>query len=336
MTEHRPLQVLVCPLKWGLGHATRCVPIVRELLKQGFEVTLAASGGPLAFLKTEFPDLPFIEFPGFSPEYSKRKAMVWHMMKAIPTFLRAIYKEHQRLNEIQNEQEFDVVISDNRYGLWNRKAESILVIHQLTIKAPGVLRWIEPLLWLINKLLMINFNQVWVPDSEGADNLSGDLSHKFPLNKKIRFIGPLSRFTVLSNANQSEKKDGILAIVSGPEPQRSIFQNLLEKQLSTLDTKSTLICGNPSSKEEVRKTGNLTVFPHLDSDSLFRKMQETSLVISRSGYSTLMDMAVVGGKALFIPTPGQTEQEYLARLHQKSGKTHYRNQNETDLEKDIP
>jgi uncharacterized protein (TIGR00661 family) len=335
MTGNKPKHVLVCPLNWGLGHAARCTPVIHELLKQGFSVTIAADGPPLAFLKTEFPDLPVIEFPGCSPEYAPGKAMVWKMIKSIPGFLKGIWKEHHLLDKLLKTESFDLVISDNRYGLNNRKSESILIIHQLMIKTPRRMIWAEPLLWLVNRFLMRKFDQVWVPDFAGPNNLSGDLSHKYPVSAKVKFIGPLSRFIFIEEEKDSPGKEDILAIVSGPEPQRSIFENILKEQLSAYGHPAALVSGKPTVNMVENCINKLTIYPHLDSYSLYLKIKEAPLIISRPGYSTLMDLSFIGGKALFIPTPGQTEQEYLAWELLKEGVAYSTSQRNMNLEQDI-
>jgi uncharacterized protein (TIGR00661 family) len=329
MEKISTINVLVCPLNWGIGHATRCVPVIRELEKKGFRVIIGADGLPLEFLRQEFSDLQFCRFPGFTPSYPKNGSMFIKMLLQIPAFISGIIREHQFLENLVRDFDISLVISDNRYGVWHKKVKSILIIHQIMIKAPKWIRFSEPLLYLINRLMISRFDECWIPDSPGKDNLSGDLSHKYPLPRNARFVGPLSRF----KPKTGERKTGgfILALISGPEPQRSIFEGILTRQLSGLNLPCTILTGKPGSSAQTQLSDNVTLVPHLPTNELQNLLYSASAIICRSGYSTIMDLAATGAKALFIPTSGQTEQEYLAAYHEQEGNFTFMRQNETDL-----
>jgi UDP:flavonoid glycosyltransferase YjiC (YdhE family) len=157
------MKVLVCPLNWGLGHATRCVPLVRRLLADGHEVVLVSDGFPLEFLRQQFPELRFIELPSYSIRYSAGKTQVLAMLWNLPGVIYGIYKEHKWLKNLLQREHFDQVISDNRFGLWNRKIKSIYMTHQLMIKMPFALKWLEPLAWLLHRLLILQYDECWIP-----------------------------------------------------------------------------------------------------------------------------------------------------------------------------
>ena len=182
-------KVLVCPLNWGLGHATRCVPIIREQLAAGNEVVICADGYPLEFLRQEFPALRTIELPSYPIRYSKRKSQVMAMLRFLPILLKGIYVENKWLKKLLRQEHFDVIISDNRFGLWNRDIHSIYITHQVMIKMPKGLKWLEPIGYAMHRQIINKFNECWIPDFAENGGLSGDLSHKYELPANAKFIG---------------------------------------------------------------------------------------------------------------------------------------------------
>jgi len=304
--------ILVCPLDWGIGHATRCVPLIKELRSRDVDVIIGAGGRSLAFLQQEFPALKFIKFPGYSFTYPQRGSMTLKMLFQLPAFLSGIKKEHKRLESLIEEYQIDVVISDNRFGLWTKKVPCIFITHQVFIRSTAGLKFLEPMLYRINKQYHTRYSEVWIPDFEGKENLSGDLSHLRLLTGNYSYIGPQSRFAGLETDKKPEIKYDILVLISGPEPQRTMLYEKISTQLSEINAKSVIVEGKPEKLKIKKQSDNITVFSHLETEKLFQLIQESDLIISRPGYSTIMDLAVLGKKAVFIPTPGQTEQEYLA------------------------
>lgn len=302
-------KVLLAPLDWGLGHATRCIPIIWDLKEKGNIVVIAAEGKTKAVLLQEFPDLPVIDLKGYRVSYSESWGIPAAIFFQLPKMFTRIVQEHVWLSKVIDENKFDVVISDNRFGLWSNKAESIFITHQLNIKVP----LFEGLVNVINHWFIRKYHQCWVPDYADS-KLAGDLSRNTSQLKNILYIGPLSRFKA------REKKEGIykyaaLAIVSGPEPYRSIFENEMLNEFQKLGKPCLILQGKP---EENKKTqlGLVEVISHV-STALFRQyVEESEVVYARSGYSTIMDLHVLKkDKVRYYPTPGQTEQEYLAILH---------------------
>lgn len=334
--QPEPLRILISPLDWGLGHASRCIPVIRLLLEAGHNITLAGSGRSLMLLQKEFPELESIALQGFSPIFKKSAAMTFQLLLMLPAFIRMIAKENHELNKLVKQYNFDLVISDNRYGLRNKNIKSIILTHQVMVKAPWWLKFAEYPLYLISKFLINRFDECWIPDYKSPPGLSGDLSHKYAVPANAVFIGPLSRFTDSKHPKGQQNKEGkITAIISGTEPQRSNFEDLVIRQLAELNTEATMISGKPESIENTRDQGNLTILPHAIVDETRALIEESSLVICRSGYSSIMDLEAMEAKALFVPTPGQTEQQYLAGLHQKLGNALWRNQKELILKSDI-
>lgn len=299
-------RILVAPLDWGLGHATRCIPIIRELISQGAEVILGADNLPLKLLRMEFPDLEYIEFPGLQIQYPSKNSMMINMAFQANKFLQSISEEKEFLHSVIPNYAIDAVISDNRYGVYSKNIPSIFITHQLFIKLPigGLL-----LKKIVNNYIS-NFDECWIPDFKEKNNLSGTLSHKKNLPENYTFIGPLSRFKEAQDNILLKRK--LMIILSGPEPTRSTFENRLLKQLENVQYKVLLVRGIPEELDPKRHNKNVQVIPMLTSKEMNTEIIHSETILCRAGYSSIMDLAKVGKKAILIPTHGQTEQEYLA------------------------
>ena len=307
------MKILICPLNWGLGHAARCVPIIRRLTDEGNEITMVADGFPLEFLRHEFPELAFIEYASYPIRYSEGKSQIGAMIRRFPKIILKIISEHRWLKKRLKTEHFDKIISDNRFGLWNKNAHSVYITHQLMIKTPKGLKFLEPIVWRFHRFFILKYDECWIPDYEGEKNLSGDLAHKYPLPKNAKFIGSLSRFSLLKNIAPNTEFQ-IVAVLSGVEPQRSIFEKELIKCFENCIKKTLIVQGKPQAEKQIRTIQNLTIVSHLETSELASVLLGAEQIISRSGYSTIMDLDTLNclHKAEFIPTPGQTEQEYLA------------------------
>lgn len=429
------INVLICPLDWGLGHATRCIPIIRELINHNANIMIAADGSSSELLQKEFPGLKHLYLHGYRIKFSKYLPVGVRLAIDVPRILLRIIKEHIRLAQLIKDHDIDMVISDNRYGLWSKKAYSIFITHQPNIIPPSPLEFSTPLLRQVTRFFISKYNECWIPDLESVDNLSGKLSHGYLLPSNVRFIGLLSRFdkeadavlkrTVMDSAPQEDRTDktsalqeegtgnifdelteetvtnsasqaykveststpqeektgkafdplsdetitesdtkiirtsttsapmkeekakesafltnesvtasdtktdetkrtqaaiavgptkryDIVAIISGPEPHRSIFENKLIHELQEYPVKSLLLRGITGIGQNKRTIKHLTIVDHLTADELGAVLMTGPVVICRAGYSTLMDLAFTGNRLICIPTPGQTEQEYLA------------------------
>lgn len=315
------LKVLVCPLDWGIGHATRCVPVIRQLLKNQHSVTLAADGRSYDFLHDYFPELELIRFPGMKISYPRKRSMALKMFLKSPALITSIYDEHNLLKEIIREKHIDVVISDNRFGLWSKEAYSVYMTHQVMIKAPRKLMWLEPLLHRFHGWFIKKYDECWVPDLPGEINLSGGLGHKYPLPRNGHFIGLLSRFSG-DGADVGRISTGpdVLILLSGPEPQRTILENLILEEIQRIKAGDVIILrGMPGETGESPSLPGVRMINHLPDPELTTMIRGANIIICRPGYSTLMDLAALGRTAVLIPTPGQTEQEYLATFLSAGG-----------------
>ncbi|GAB1405848.1 hypothetical protein MASR1M74_30300 [Lentimicrobium sp.] len=214
---------------------------------------------------------------------------------------------------IVQQHKVDAIISDNRYGLWYSKVYCVFITHQLNIISPFLPRLINPALAALVRYFVKKFDECWIPDYQGKVNISGKLSHGRPIPVNARFIGPLSRFRLQNKSESKVLSFDLVAIVSGPEPQRTIFKNRLLEQLPIPGVRSLVISGIPGNTQIAIREDGLYEAGHLDAETLFNILASKPVVICRAGYSTLMDIEVTGNPALLIPTPGQTEQQYLAQ-----------------------
>lgn len=308
--RRRKPRILVAPLDWGLGHATRCIPIIRELQRQDCEVLLAGEGAQAALLKNEFPSLELLPLKGYRIRYSKSGiGLFWGMINQIPQINKAIRFERQWLNDTVKEYRLDAVISDNRYGFHNKSVFSVFITHQLLIKTycGG---WTERILQRKNYKHINHFSECWIPDNENENNLAGILSHPVKKPKTpFQYIGWLSR---MKKENISSEKDHLLFLLSGPEPQRTILENIIVEQIAHYPQTATIVRGLPGAASMIPSTNSLKFYNHLPVDDLGKEMERAEIIIARSGYSTIMDIVKLQKKSILIPTPGQTEQEWLA------------------------
>lgn len=322
--------ILICPLNWGLGHAARCVPIIRALLELEHNPIIAADKAPLAFLQKEFPNLTFIKLPGFEPTYSKGDSQIFKLLTSIPNALKNFRKEHIAIEKIVDDYNIDVIISDNRFGCWNKKVRSIYITHQLHIQVPKVVKWTSPIINHLHKSYIKKYDELWIPDINATPSLSGDLSHPSDVKIKSRYIGFLSRFS--SEIENEIKAIDHLVILSGPEPQRTIFENIIIKQAHETNDKIVILRAKPDSDALPNNIpSNVTLFNHVDDESFAKTVAKARNIICRGGYTSLMDLINLNRNAYLVPTPGQTEQEYLAEYLTKKGLFNYCKQKDFKL-----
>jgi predicted glycosyltransferase len=339
--DAKMLKVLVAPLDWGLGHATRCIPIIKEFINQRCTVIIAAAGAQKALLQEEFPDLSFVETPGFRIKYGKNRAFtLLKIIFTVPKILIGIKRENQWLQRFAEQEGIDLVISDNRFGLYGGVSRSVFITHQLAIRSSlgCIADW---LLQRMNYRFIRRFSVCWVPDVEGVDNLAGKLSHpgKMPA-VEVRYIGWLSRLTAFPKAVTGEEGGegavDLLILLSGPEPQRNLLEEIVLAQLSAGMGRVVLVRGLLRVGGGLTPVDDgLTIFDYLPARELSRVIGRSRIVLARSGYSTVMDLVRLGRKAVYIPTPGQPEQEYLGDYLAKKGLGVCMQQRGLDLRKAI-
>jgi UDP-N-acetylglucosamine transferase subunit ALG13 len=311
---NKKLNILICPLEWGLGHAARMIPVAKLLHERGHNVTIGAGAQHLSFFKAELPSLSFIEFPGFKPSYSRVLPQYLVMLIKTPLLVFHIISEHKRLNKLIADNQIDIVISDNRFGLWNKKITCVYVTHMLCIPFPWPFRFLEITGILIHRYIINKYSFCFVPDLPGDLNLSGRLSHNLNLPENVIYTGILSRFSMSDHSRGSNfiTPPHITIILSGPEPQRTILETKLRNELIDSEDSIVILKGKPGIDESEQTDANIISYNHLCSMEMADVLRTSKGIISRSGYTTIMDLASLGCSALLIPTPGQTEQEYLA------------------------
>ncbi len=298
-------RILVAPLNWGLGHATRCIPIINALIKQGFVPVIASDGVALSLLRKEFPNLSSIELPSYNVTYAKNgKFFKLKLIKDSPKLLKAIKAEKKAVKDILEHNDIAGIISDNRLGVRNKKVPTVFITHQLNVLS-GSTTWFST---KMHQKFIKKFDVCWVPDAEGEINLSGKLGHVKTFDIPTKYIGPLSRFTPTAN----ETKNDLMVLLSGPEPQRTLLEKKLFSELKNYKGKVVFVKGVMETEQSIQIIGNMSIYNFMTSALLEKTINESALVVSRSGYTTLMDLAKLNKKAFFIPTPGQFEQVYLA------------------------
>ena len=299
-------KIIVAPLNWGLGHASRCVSIIRFLLKNNFTPIIASDGSALFFLQKEFPDLEFLELPSYHISYSKN--LKWSLFLQIPKVLKAVKKERTVITDFIQKNDVVGIISDNRFGVRSSKTPSIYITHQINVSS-GISTFLTS---RIHQKIIAKFDECWIPDTEKCE-FSGKLSF-FKNNKiKARYIGVLSRFKMEIFPIVHD----VLIILSGIESQRNQLENRLKGEFKNYKGNVILVQGKIEVQQKKSIENNITIYNFLLSEELEKFINQSEIIVCRSGYSSIMDLAVLQKKVFFIPTKNQAEQEYLAEFLNK-------------------
>lgn len=312
-------KVLVAALNWGLGHAARCIPVIRAFEKHGCEVAMASDGASLFLLKKEFPHLKAIGLPSYAIRYGNKLPMLLSIGVQLPKILRTIILETRFLQVVQETEHFDVIVSDSRFGCRVPSIANVYLTHQVIIRLPGWLKMFEGLGAALHKTAWEKFDYVWVIDRKGDSGLSGKMGQSYT-HPKITHIGILSRF---ASGEPAAKTLDVCFLLSGPEPQRTILEKAVIDRPWPEDKKYHLIRGLPESNGGLTLPSDWKVSNHLSTEELRTVLLSAKHIVCRSGYSTVMDLARLGVRATLIPTPGQPEQEYLAAYLSRN--FHFRN-----------
>jgi hypothetical protein len=324
-------RILISPLNWGFGHAGRMIPLAAELKRRGHEVIFGVDKSLIPLVSNELPDITITEIRGVRISYSRHLPQYLCIFLQLPRIIASSVREYYHLRRMASRLQPDLIISDSRFGFRHRKICSVYVTHQLRIAFPRWLRLMEPLGVRIHRMIISSFDLCVVPDYPGPVNLSGRLSHDLPLPDNICYCGPLSRFgTVMppagdlppsvsaaasgaaseSAGRKLPRRPFCCLILSGPEPQRSI---LLEKVTAAVTEMPLAILSATPLQTELTGNREITVVTNPDTATMKRYLVEAEVIIARAGYTTIMELVSLGRGAILIPTPGQTEQEYLGR-----------------------
>ena len=304
--------VLIAPLDWGLGHASRSLALVRRLEAEGWRVVLAGSGHSGRWMQEQRPDLPYIGFPSFTLRYSATRRQVGAVLLALPRLLYRSFAEHFQVRRLVREHAIDLVVSDNRFGLFGGGCRSVYLTHQIHIELPRPYKWLEPVVDWLHRCLIQRYDACWIPDIADVRHcLSGKLGHPGQLPSNASYIGPLSRF----HRQMPVSGGGTLWLLSGIEPQRTLLEKALVASYSEGDCPITLVRGTDSVEVPYHLPKGIQVYDSPDLATLQGLIACADRIVARSGYSTIMDLAAMGKLDVvqWVPTPGQPEQEYLTR-----------------------
>lgn len=322
MADSSKKNVLVAVLDWGLGHASRSIPVITALRAQGAEVILAGSGRSGLLLQKSFPELQFIECPAYTIHYRDRN-FYWGMFKQLPKVFRAAFREYRWLQKVIRDHRIKAVISDSRFGCFSPIIPSVILTHQLNLPLSPV--WLSKIVNFFYQRVLSRFDEIWVPDT--PNGLSGKLSYPSPF-MQTHYLGWLSRFDAASGMVVRD----LLVLLSGPEPQRTHLEEIIRSQLRELSGLNVLLVQGKTDVEEGYSLGDqFEVVSYLSGQELQDAIASAAVVLCRSGYSSLMDMAKIGKRAILVPTPGQPEQEYLAERCRQNDWAIVTDQNKLDL-----
>ena len=323
MSSTQSKKILIAPLNWGLGHASRCIPIINALIDNNFTPILASDGDALTLLQKEFPQLKSYALPSYNIKYSKGKNQKIQLLLGSPFIIKASLEEQKQVKKIHQKEGLSGIISDNRFGVRLAEIPSVYITHQINVLSGST----TALTSTIHQQIIAKFDECWVPDTAKL-HLSGKLSSIKSDTLSIKYIGALSRF----EKKIIPKKYDIIIVLSGVEPQRSLLEKLLITQFKNYHKKVLLVRGVLNANKLPKIADNITIVNYMLSQELEKSINESEIVLARSGYSFILDLAKLGKNAFFIPTPGQYEQEYLAERMSELKIAPFANQNDFNIE----
>ena len=308
----RRRKILVAPLNWGLGHATRCIPLIQKLEQHNFLPVIASDGAALELLRKEFPHLKAHELPSYNITYTRSgKMLKWKLLMDTPAILKTIKKEKKATKALIQVENFAGIISDSRFGVRYKHLPSVFVTHQLNVLS-GNTTFLSS---RIHKRYISKYTECWIPDVPKKGNLSGFLGRLKKQEENIKYLGILSRF----QKQQLPELYDFTVLLSGPEPQRTLLEERLLQEFAGATENVLFIRGVVREEEIISSNPKIKIKNYLFGKELEDAINSSKVIISRSGYTTLLDLAKLEKKAFFIPTPGQFEQEYLANRMMRLG-----------------
>ncbi len=298
-------RILIAPLNWGLGHAARCIPIIRKL-EQNNAILIGSDGAALQLLIQEFPTTSYVKLPAYDIHY-KTDSFIWGIVKQSPKLVKAISKEMSLTEDIVDRFKLTMIISDHRLGCRDERIRSIIIAHQLQVQAK--LKAVSTLGKTTNKFFINSFSECWIPDYQDENmRLAGNLSDHQGI-KNYRYIGPISRMAPIDKKHKYD----IAIVLSGPEPSRSTLETKLYQLLENENFRVCWVRGMSQSDNNDLFSEQDVVVSMSGATQLNKIINQSKILISRAGYTTIMDVTRLHKQCILIPTPGQTEQEYLAR-----------------------
>ena len=333
MATQTPKRILIAPLDWGLGHTTRCVPLIRYILSLGHIPVVACNATQRSFIEETFGAIDIIHLKGYDVTYSK-----WNrfgqigLLSQLPRIKKCIHNEYKWLQEQAEALKLDGIISDNRYGLFHPVIPSVIMTHQLQVQT-GFGNAADRVIQKLHYKYLYRFSATWVVDTADVPNLGGKLSHPERLPRNANYIGLLSQFEGLAADHPKPETGTLLVLLSGPEPQRTELSKILWQEVLQYNRNVIFVDGSDKAIAPETVPPHITYHKRLTNKHLAPLLQSADIVVCRSGYSTIMDLAALNKKAIFIPTPGQTEQQYLGRYLHEQGLFYCAQQEGFDLNK---
>jgi UDP:flavonoid glycosyltransferase YjiC (YdhE family) len=285
--------------------------VVDALIRANFEPVIASDGNALELLRKEFPSLKSYKLPSYNIHYTKKgKSLKLRLLFRIPSIISIVNNERKRIHEIIEKEKIKGLISDNRLGVYSNKIPSVYITHQLNVLSGNT----TFLTSKIHQRIIQKYDECWVPDTANSDNLTGVLGHLKGNRLSVNYMGIVSRFQF----RKSDIKYDLLVLLSGPEPQRTTLESKLLTELRHYKGSVLVVRGVLSKQNSIVTPSKFKVVDYMLTGELEEAINQSNVVIARSGYSTIMDLAVLEKKAFLIPTPGQFEQQYLAeRMNEK-------------------
>jgi|WetSurMetagenome_2_1015567.scaffolds.fasta_scaffold29336_2 predicted glycosyltransferase len=311
MPEERK-KIIISPLNWGFGHAGRMIPVARHLQQMGHEVIFGADKTLIPMIIPELPEIEVIEIPGVRMRYSRFFPQYLAVLIQVPKLVLASFKEHRLLKSIILTMKPDIVISDNRFGFFSRKVFCVYFTHMIRIPFPSPFRFLEFTGILLHRLIINRYNICLIPDLAGNENLSGRLSHAKNIHVNFVYAGLLSRFNSNIDVSQADHKY-VCLILSGPEPQRTIFMKKVTTAAFRNNLRLVVLSG--SELKCTHNDKNVTYAINESASVMQNYILNAGIVVCRSGYTSLMELISLSKGAIIVPTPGQTEQEYLGKYN---------------------
>jgi predicted glycosyltransferase len=309
-------KIIIAVLDWGLGHATRCIPIANEILKHNIHIVLAGTAETHALFTAEGIDFEPLLLPSYQIKYKKKLlSHRLYLLLQIPRLKKIIKQEQAIINQYCKVHYITTIVSDNRYGVYESNTKNIFITHQLEVQT-GLGNFLNKKLQALHYKMLGPFHEIWIPDvKDPAKSLSGKLAHTVMPNKPVHYIGALSRCKPQPNM---AKNFACCFLISGPEPYKSIFIRDAIALANRTSKPVAIVTGNVLQHKNYQVNKNITIYNHLPTKELVQLIEASAFVICRSGYSSIMDLCALQAKAIILPTPSQTEQEYLAKhIHQQ-------------------
>ncbi|HOZ29855.1 MAG TPA: glycosyltransferase [Bacteroidales bacterium] len=310
--------ILICPLNWGLGHACRIIPIIEYCIETDKTIIIASNGSSFKLLKQRFPSLIQEYIPSPILNYAKKQSIGFRFYCSFLLLFLNIYRERKYVKNIIKKYAIDTIISDNRPGIFSRKVKSIYITHQVNVFNSAKKGYLSGILTKLHLRIIKKYTYCFVPDYPD-NSIAGRLSEN-TTGLELVYLGPLSRFSKMENNIPDEITHyNIVCIVSGPEPQRTVFEELLITKFKNTKHNVLILRGLPDNENFKTQIGSIDLLNHCNDSTLFSYLKLSEFIICRSGYSSIMDLITIGKNAILVPTPGQPEQEYLGQYLQKYG-----------------